>query len=165
MKTRKKVLNLLSAVPVISLVGISAFLVVAIITILGKGGGLILDFIGITGFTLFVLPIFLLQFVLPSKILGLVGIDTDVPIWGKVALYTFVFPFVTMVMVTIADTVFNFLPPVKLMHLADHSLRAIARQERMTQSLLVGGITYLSMVGGGIIFRLIFKKKIRAQNN
>ncbi len=165
MKTKKRVLSLLAATPVISLIGMTVFMICIVLTIYLSKSNQILDILGTTGFVLFILPIFLLQFVLPSNILSLVGIDTDVPFWGQVALYALVFPFVSMFAVAAADSLFHFLPEVRLGAYTDHALRQIAMKEYMFQVWTVIGITYLSMVGGGVIFNLIFKKKMQAKTN
>lgn len=146
---------------IVSMVGLGVFIVTILINFLAPNTAL--DTIGAISFSVFLLPMFGLIFALPA---GLVENGKEfVPFWGKVGLfslfYLFLFPFVTMLMVTATDSIFHFLPNFRaaMASGADRLVVQEMRAEAGSLSFIIGGIAYGTMILAGLVWRVFKAKK------
>lgn len=120
-------------------------LAVAIFAMLLSGSNPEIEYVGLAGLTCLIFPFFTLEFFMPARILDdKFKIDTNVPFWGKVAFYLFLFPFCSVFMVLSMNTFFNFLPKV-------------VRGEMNPDLLIISAIAYGVMVGSGLIYKRLKK--------
>ena len=125
-----------------------------------KGGNEIWDLISVVGALLWMLPFFMGQYALPSGLLERLGLQTDIPFWGKAIFYILVFPFANMWMLTGVNALFNFLPDYHAAITQGFGKEIVEamRYESTVQAWTIIGITYASLVTLGLITRGVLKK-------
>jgi hypothetical protein len=157
MKTKKNSAEVLGSV--FQLIGISGFVIfvaVLLITVLHKSNGP-LDVIGVIGAIMFMIPFFSIQFLMPSGILKKIKVD-NVPFWGKLVFYLFLFPVVNMWMLSAFNAAFSFLPEYRLGFVGgDMELAKAMYHEFLVRSWTIIGIAYFGLLGLGVLFRNVFK--------
>lgn len=166
MKTNK---NLAEKVALVagctSIIGILVLILCTAITLFFlKEESQILNIIGITGAAAFMLPFFISEFALPAGILDHYY-ELEIPAWGKAMFYLLAFPFANMWMLGAADAAFHFLPDY---HQAmSQGKDALIVEEMWRQSVIqawsIIGITYVSMIGAGLLFKKIFDKRLKVR--
>ena len=132
------------------------------ICVLFKGVNQVLNTLFITGAILAILPLFLGQFACPAGLLDEYGFP-KIPLVGKLIIFLFVFPFVNMWLLGTVNVIFNFLPNYYEAINQGKDLITVQtlRQEYVDQFRTLIVLTYGLMVGSGLIFRKIFRKKIQ----
>lgn len=165
MKTKKNFAELLGLTAAsLSIISIVAVIVSLTINLLFyKGTNQILDSIGVIGCLAFMMPFFMFQFAMPSGLLDRFG--AEIPFWGKVTFYLVIFPFANMWMLAAADAVFHFLPNFHeaMAQGASRLIVQAMREQATSQAWAIIGITYVSMISAGLLFRGIFGKKLKAK--
>jgi len=161
MKTKKNFAELLG-LTAFSVSGISMVvaIVLSVINLLFyKGTNQPLDSISVIGCLAFMMPFFMFQFLMPAGLLDRFG--TEIPFWGKLTFYLVVFPFANIWMLAAADAAFHFLPNFHeaMAQGASRLIVQAMREQATSQAWAIIGITYVSMISAGLLFRGIFGKK------
>lgn len=159
MKTKEEKIGM--AFVYTSCVGFITFLTILIIqTFFVKDMSKTFEVIGLIGGMLFMMPFFLAQFFGPS---GLINGFRDIPLLGKIMFYVVVFPSANVWMISISDTLFNFLPNLHEARIQGASAIElnILREQWAIEAWTTVAVIYILLVGSGIVFKAIFGNKLR----
>ncbi|MBN2884523.1 hypothetical protein JXE04_01210 [Patescibacteria group bacterium] len=118
-----------------------------------------LDYFVWIGSLLFMLPVFMLQLIVP---LGMI-IKEDVPMHIRIVLYVIlyllIFPFANFWIILTVDKMFHFLLNInEIIHKCDAELIRWLVHSKISNIMI---IIYLVMNGAGLLLSIIFTKKIR----
>lgn len=167
MKTKKNFSELFGlSVAASQIIGIVALIISTSINLfVYKGESQILDLISIIGWIAFILPFFVAEFALPSGLLDRFGVQTDIPFWGKFVFYVILFPVINMWLLSGVDALFHILPDFHAAMAQGASMTTVRalREQWQNQGWMIVGITYFVMIGSGLLFRIIFGRKLKAK--
>ncbi len=129
-----------------------------------------LELVGLIGVLAIMMPFLILQFMMTAGLMDRFGGQTDIPFsntpfWGKVIFYLIVFPFADMLVISALDGLFHFLPNYQkaMAEGYDRLMVEAMFEEWQSQALVIIGITYVSIIGIGLLFRGIFGDKLKTK--
>jgi hypothetical protein len=171
MKTKKFVqwfFGILGITSAISLIAIILSLIIDLYFF--DGANQICGFIRTIGVLAFMMPFLVLQFTMTAGLMDRFDGQTNIPFsntpfWGKVMFYLIVFPFADMLVISALDDLFHFLPNYQEA-MAQGYDRVVVRamfQQWQSQALIIIGITYTSIIGIGLLFKVVFINKLKTK--
>jgi hypothetical protein len=125
------------------LLPVMGIIVAIFATFIINGHGPEKEYVGLAGIVCLIAPFFSLQFFMPAKILDdEFNIDTNIPIWGKLVFYIFLFPFCDIFLVSALEVFLEILPEVE-----------------RTSIIALSAIMYVVMISLGLIYNKVKKRK------